>query len=535
MAKDYFKRFGNSLWIFAVICAAVYTFGLRDVSSQVTPAKPGTGSAVNPTGNGGALTNTLGTNGFQFLSPADGSGDPALLPFITKPLFNGVIGQTHNASVAALWWNFGGTSNSWLGRWVMEQSLYIGDQNKMPPIHDGNFPFIVTANGAVENQTNGLNNTNAQGTIRCFNWSAYANNAIYFAMHTNTGTIAGQPNLTTVVDPNCVQFGTANMNLPENLSGGTVGIIADPGPWTWAFAVPENIGSDSINPNHTWLAYQSNIFSIEGKQGGVYSATNPAAIHALSVYTMGPATFGNRAYGAAVWSNLFVGGSIFLGQAGAGQGITIYHGGLGYLQSAAMEPTGTMTQTNFNCNQTSSTPGLAGFGWAGGPRIRSDASGDFRFDMNTTQIASLLSGTGNFRLETSGAQYLLGASGDVGIARVGAAALKVTDGSTGTGTITVKQSFGTQVNIPGTVIDWAAGTDQYTTLTGNITFTFANPADTLSVVVQITGDASHTVTWPGTINWVGTTGRLAPTQTLSKTDIYTFKQINGIVSGTVAQ
>lgn len=89
-----------------------------------------------------------------------------------------------------------------------------------------------------------------------------------------------------------------------------------------------------------------------------------------------------------------------------------------------------------------------------------------------------------------------------------------------------------EVALTGSVIDWSAGSYFYKTLSANVVFTFANNEDTETIIVAITGDASHTVTWPGSVKW---SGGSAPTQTLSKTDVYTFVQTNGIIYGSVVQ
>lgn len=97
------------------------------------------------------------------------------------------------------------------------------------------------------------------------------------------------------------------------------------------------------------------------------------------------------------------------------------------------------------------------------------------------------------------------------------------------GTMTAAQYITKQSNLGGaTAIDWSKFNIYYTNLASSVTFTFANNVDAEALTVVITGDASHTVTWPGTVKWPGTT---APTQTLSKTDVYTFIQANGNVYG----
>jgi hypothetical protein len=102
---------------------------------------------------------------------------------------------------------------------------------------------------------------------------------------------------------------------------------------------------------------------------------------------------------------------------------------------------------------------------------------------------------------------------------------------TATNLVTAKQYAGTQVNISALNIDWSSGTHFWKIIAANTAFTFTNTNDTYQVVVAVTGDASHTVTWTG-VKWTAGT---APTQTLSKTDIYTFVQINGTNYGSAVQ
>ncbi len=80
-------------------------------------------------------------------------------------------------------------------------------------------------------------------------------------------------------------------------------------------------------------------------------------------------------------------------------------------------------------------------------------------------------------------------------------------------------------------IDWSLGTVFYKTLgAGAQVFTFSNAADGMCIVVEVTGSAS-TLTWP-TVLWPG---GVAPTQTASGTDIYTFIQRGSNVFGSVVQ
>ncbi len=80
-------------------------------------------------------------------------------------------------------------------------------------------------------------------------------------------------------------------------------------------------------------------------------------------------------------------------------------------------------------------------------------------------------------------------------------------------------------------INWTAGNVFTKTLSaGANTFTFSNAADGASIVVVVTGAAS-TLTWP-TVKWAG---GVAPTQTASGIDVYTFVQAGSTIYGSVIQ
>lgn len=84
----------------------------------------------------------------------------------------------------------------------------------------------------------------------------------------------------------------------------------------------------------------------------------------------------------------------------------------------------------------------------------------------------------------------------------------------------------------GTNLDWSLGDYFSKTLTANAVFTFSNTGVSRTITVAITGDASHTVTWPA-VKWPG---GVAPVQTLSKVDMYTFIQMgDGNIYGSAVQ
>jgi hypothetical protein len=88
------------------------------------------------------------------------------------------------------------------------------------------------------------------------------------------------------------------------------------------------------------------------------------------------------------------------------------------------------------------------------------------------------------------------------------------------------------VAVAAMAIDWTPGDVFSKTLAagGANTFTFANATDGQTIVVALTGAAS-TVTWP-TVKWAG---GVAPTQTASGTDIYTFIKIGAVIYGSALQ
>lgn len=71
-------------------------------------------------------------------------------------------------------------------------------------------------------------------------------------------------------------------------------------------------------------------------------------------------------------------------------------------------------------------------------------------------------------------------------------------------------------------VDWNNSNVQSVTLTGNVTFTFSNPASGGTYVIQLfTGAGSFTAAWPASVVWPGGTGPTI-TVTASKMDLITF-------------
>jgi hypothetical protein len=93
------------------------------------------------------------------------------------------------------------------------------------------------------------------------------------------------------------------------------------------------------------------------------------------------------------------------------------------------------------------------------------------------------------------------------------------------------QTQGASVAIAALAINWASGNVFTKTLAaGANVFTFSNQASGMVIVVRVTGAAS-TLTWP-TVKWAG---GVAPTQTASGTDVYTFVHDGTNIYGSVVQ
>jgi hypothetical protein len=78
-----------------------------------------------------------------------------------------------------------------------------------------------------------------------------------------------------------------------------------------------------------------------------------------------------------------------------------------------------------------------------------------------------------------------------------------------------------------TTIDLSSGGYVSATITGNLTFTFSNPAASPNgcrFVLVLTNGGAHTITWPGSVTWAGAT---APTLSASGVDVLQFVTGNG--------
>lgn len=72
-------------------------------------------------------------------------------------------------------------------------------------------------------------------------------------------------------------------------------------------------------------------------------------------------------------------------------------------------------------------------------------------------------------------------------------------------------------------IDWGAGNNHKSTMTGNCTYTFTAPAGPANLVLKLVQDAtgSRTATWPATVKWPNNTAPILTT-TANRIDIVTF-------------
>lgn len=102
--------------------------------------------------------------------------------------------------------------------------------------------------------------------------------------------------------------------------------------------------------------------------------------------------------------------------------------------------------------------------------------------------------------------------------------------------VVAKRSYSGSAAVSASDIDWAAANTFHKTLSANTTVTFSNNINGQTIIVTLANDATggYTVTWPSGVKWQGGT---LPVQTTaaSKTDVYTFIQVNGVIYGTVIQ
>ena len=71
----------------------------------------------------------------------------------------------------------------------------------------------------------------------------------------------------------------------------------------------------------------------------------------------------------------------------------------------------------------------------------------------------------------------------------------------------IEYSVGT---ITSSDLDLSTGNYFNDTLVANTTYTFSNPGDVQTFLIEITGASTYTVTWPGTVEWEGGSAAAAP-------------------------
>lgn len=107
------------------------------------------------------------------------------------------------------------------------------------------------------------------------------------------------------------------------------------------------------------------------------------------------------------------------------------------------------------------------------------------------------------------------------------------DGTPGTWVAVFGGTGSTAMAIPSLDIDWTlSGVHTKTLAAGSNTFTFSNEASGMSITVRVTSDGGgSTVTWPSVL-W---SGGVAPTQTPTGVDVYTFIHDGSDIYGSAVQ
>jgi len=101
------------------------------------------------------------------------------------------------------------------------------------------------------------------------------------------------------------------------------------------------------------------------------------------------------------------------------------------------------------------------------------------------------------------------------------------------GTLSAARIVSRDLSVGTSTIDWSTSNSFYKTIGSDTTFTFTNtlPGQTITVVINSTGN--YSVTWPVSIAWES---GFYPTQSKStETDIYTFRNVNGIIRGSIVK
>lgn len=152
---------------------------------------------------------------------------------------------------------------------------------------------------------------------------------------------------------------------------------------------------------------------------------------------------------------------------------------------------------------------------------------------NSLWVATGLS-AGNWVIKAAGmATQAASAVAITGGVITGIQDLAVADGGTGASTIGGARTNLTlpSLTTPGNVIDWSLSDNFYASITAATTFTFLNATNGKLVRLAAAMGGNFALNFP-TVKWIGAA---QPTHTHSNTDIYEFRQINGVIYGNVTK
>ena len=113
--------------------------------------------------------------------------------------------------------------------------------------------------------------------------------------------------------------------------------------------------------------------------------------------------------------------------------------------------------------------------------------------------------------------------------------LTVADGGTGASTIGGARTNLTLPSLPtsGNQLDWSLSDNFYVPISTATTFTFLNTLNGKTVrLAAVMDGGTHALTFP-TVKWSG--GTQTASSTTATTDLYEFRQINGVIYGTITK
>lgn len=113
--------------------------------------------------------------------------------------------------------------------------------------------------------------------------------------------------------------------------------------------------------------------------------------------------------------------------------------------------------------------------------------------------------------------------------------LTVADGGTGASTIGGARTNLTLPSLPtsGNQLDWSLSDNFYVPISAATTFTFLNTLNGKTVrLAAVMDGGTHGLTFP-TVKWAG--GTQTASSTTATTDLYEFRQINGVIYGTITK